>query len=124
MTSPTTAPRATELECQETIVHAAMAAGWLVHAQRAARTAHGWRTTIQGHTGFPDLVLVTPDCAELHIVELKRRPNRLEPDQHRWRAALTAVSAAAGDRHIYSHVWWVPDDLQRCLEFITHRGRR
>lgn len=94
--------RATELQCQATIVEAAKACGWRVHATRAAQTGRGWRTPIQGHKGFPDLVLVRGSL--LWFVELKRRPNKVEPDQHDWIDALLDAGALVS-------VVWVPEGL-------------
>lgn len=115
----TAPPRPSEQACQETIVDAAMKAGWLVHAQRPARTTRGWRTAVQGHAGFPDLVLITPSRTELHIVELKRKPNKLEPAQDIWIRAFGGIGIP-----VYPHVWWVPEGLPAALEFIRLRGRR
>lgn len=54
-----TAVRATEAQCQATIIDAATRAGWLVHAERPAQSGKGrWMTNIQGHPGWPDLALV------------------------------------------------------------------
>lgn len=115
--------RATELECQETIVHAARVCGWLVHAERPAMQRSGkWSTAIQGHPGFPDLVLVTPQRHQIHFVELKRRPNKVEPAQTVWLAAIEEVGRAFP--FVHSHVWWVPEGLDRALEFIRQGGTR
>lgn len=96
------APRATESQCQATIVATAKMFGWRVHAERAANSGRGWRTPIQGHAGFPDLVLVRDGRAL--VVELKRRPNKVEPEQQEWLDAL----AAAG---LEARVVWVPEQL-------------
>lgn len=108
-------PRATELDCQQAIVDAAKAAGWLVHAGRAAQGRGGkWSTPIQGHAGFPDLVLVHERWRQLVLVELKRRPNNVEPEQLRWIGALRTLGVDVC-------VWWVPEQLDKALAFITRR---
>lgn len=84
-----TAPRATELQCQATIVAAALRLGWLVHAERAAQHRSGrWGTPIQGTPGFPDLILVHPVSRWFLAVELKRKPNKVEPSQQHWLDAI------------------------------------
>lgn len=114
--------RPTEAQCQDTIIAAARRCGWLVHAERPAVNRSGrWSTPVQGHPGFPDLVLITPDRTQLHLVELKRRPNKLEPAQHVWLDALEQV--AAGTTSVHRHVWWVPEGLDEALRFITTTGR-
>src|SRR5262245_32993746 len=63
--------------------------GWLTFHTRAARTAHGWRTSVQGDgKGFPDLVLLHPRRALLVFVELKSDRGRLTADQRRWFGTL------------------------------------
>lgn len=109
-------PRARESACQDAIVDAAMRAGWMVHAERPATTRSGrWATPVQGHPGFPDLVLVHERRRTIVFVELKRRPNTLEPDQLRWIGALRTVG-------VNVCVWWVPEELDQALAFITARG--
>lgn len=108
------APRATEAQCQQTLIETAMRTGWRVHAQRPARTDRGWRTAIQGHAGFPDLVLITPDGTALHVVELKRRPNHVEPHQQLWLDLFAGLGLP-----VHAHVWWVPEDLDTHVEWIA-----
>jgi len=117
MTADATRRRATESECQRTIIDAAGLAGWMCHAERpAVRQSGRWSTPIAGHPGFPDLVLVHPARGILTFVELKRRPNKVEPAQARWHGALAAIGADV-------RVWYVPDDLDEILQFLT-RGAR
>lgn len=107
-----TVERPTEIQCQATIVEAAKLFGWRIHATRPARSAKGWRTPIQGHAGFPDLVLARgPD---LLFVELKRKPNRIEPDQQAWHDALAAAGATV-------HVVWVPEGMPQFLAGLAAR---
>lgn len=114
--------RPTELQCQDTIVQTAMANGWLVHGARAARTADGWRTPVQGHPGFPDLVLVLPDLSGIAFVELKRKPNQVEPDQQRWIDAFTAVASRAPGV-VGVSVWWVPEQMDDINRYLIEKGR-
>ena len=118
MTAPPGPPRATEAQCQATVVAAAKAAGWLVHAERPALIRPGRHATpIQGHPGFPDLVLAHERHRRLLFIELKRRPNHVEPAQARWHLALAAAGASTA-------VWWVPEDLPDLLDLITHPERQ
>jgi hypothetical protein len=68
-----------------------------------------WATPIQGHAGFPDLLLARRDV--VRVVELKRKPNRVEPEQHAWIDALRAAG-------ITTEICWCPegmDDFIRTL---------
>lgn len=103
--------RPTEAQCQATIVAAAKLLGWKVHATRQAMTRRGWRTPVQGHAGFPDLVLVRG--SQLRMVELKRKPNRVEPEQQEWLDAL-----AAG---VDVSVAWVPEQMHELLAELAER---
>lgn len=111
--SAATTERATERQCEDTILEAAATFGWLAHATRPAPSNKGWRTPIRGNKGFPDLVLVRG--SEILFVELKRKPNRVEPDQTRWLGALSDTG------RVEVHVVWVPEGLQPFLERLARR---
>ena len=107
--------RATERECEDTIIAAAKILGWLCHAERPAQSGRGWRTPIRGDAGWPDLVLVRG--WRILFVELKRKPNRVEPAQQTWLTTLTAAGAEA-------RVVWVPEGLDEFLaELVAREGR-
>ena len=57
--------------------------------QRPARTMNGYRTAIQGHTGFPDLVLLRPP--RLVFAELKGPRGKVQHDQALWLNGLEVV---------------------------------
>lgn len=117
MTAIPGAPRASELECEATILQAARAAGWRCHSERPAMNAKGnWSTPIKGDAGFPDLVLVHQRRRLVVLAELKRWPNDIEPEQIKWREAFLQ---AAG---MTVHLWWVPEQLDAILAFLTARG--
>ena len=104
--------RPTELECQTSLVAAAKRGGWHVHAERTSRThSGGYATAIQGHAGFPDLVLAHPTRGAL-LVELKRKPNKVEPHQQEWIDTLNAAGITAA-------VWWVPDELDARCQWLA-----
>ena len=111
MTAPTV-PRATEAQCQATIIDFATRLGYLVHAERPAQTGRGrWLTNIQGHTGWPDLAIVHPYHRSLWLVELKRSPNKVEPAQTRWLDALGQFD----DGWIRVRTIWVPEGMTAFL---------
>jgi hypothetical protein len=105
--------RATEQQCQRTVVDAARLGGWMLYHNRPAQTRSGrWATVLQGHQGFPDLVLVHPTRRLVWFVELKRRPNTLAPAQLAWADTLTAAGADY-------RVVWVPDDLDDFCQLLA-----
>lgn len=102
--------RATEAECQTAIIQAAKLGGWLVHAERPAMRQSGrWSTPIQGHSGFPDLVLVKGSW--VLVVELKRKPNKIEDSQRRWLDAFAQTS-------VIPLVVWVPEQQREFCEAL------
>lgn len=71
--------------------------GWRSIHVRPARTAHGWRTPVQGDgTGWPDLYAVRGDRAL--AAELKADRGRVSPEQAAWLDALRAAGVSV-------HVW-------------------
>ena len=83
----------TEASFQKQVIDLAQLCGWLVHAERPARTKDGsWRTPIQGMAGWPDLVLVRE---RVLFVELKSARGTLSPEQEQWRAVLRTAGADA-----------------------------
>jgi hypothetical protein len=105
--------RPTEKECQQTIVDAARLLGYFVLAIRPAQGKQGkWGSPIQGTAGYPDLTLVHPRGRVVLFVELKRAPNRLDPDQIKWAEALHEAGA----------IWrivWVPEQQQDFIDELT-----
>jgi hypothetical protein len=102
--------RPTETQCEDAIVAAAKTHGWRIHAERTARMGSGrWATPIKGHAGWPDLVMCRG--AVVRVVELKRKPNKVEPAQQAWHDAL----AAAG---INTEVVWVPEGQATFIESL------
>lgn len=94
--------RPAELQCERSIIEAAILAGWRVHGERAAMNRSGrYATPIKGHRGFPDLVLVRG--SQLLFVELKRKPNKVEPEQDAWLDALAEIEG------VTAMVVWVPE---------------
>jgi len=111
------ADRPTELACEAAVIQGAVALGWRVHGERAARRkpdADGkqtWETPIKGHAGWPDLVFVRGD--RMVVTELKRKPRKVDPAQEEWLAAIAAVKT------VQTGVLWVPDEQDWFLnEFL------
>ena len=79
----------TENELQRAIIEAARLLGWRLCHFRTARTLNGWRTPIEGHPGFPDLVLLRPP--RLIFAELKGKRGRVDFEQATWLNGLNEV---------------------------------
>lgn len=111
-------PRLHEVPCQTRIVAHARRFGWLAHAERSSVNRSGKHSTaIQGDAGFPDVVLIHPPARRLLVVEVKRRPNNVEPAQLRW---LEAFQLCGVD----TTVWWVPEQLHEVYGLLADPFRR
>lgn len=119
----TAARKPTEAECQAAIVAAAKLGKWLVHAERPAQTRSGkWATHVQGHVGWPDLVLISPDHRTIIVAELKRKPNKPTAQQvtwldafadfARWWECAPGVGRNFTDAGLHVAVWWVPEEQE------------
>lgn len=71
-----------ESHLQSRIIDTAQLLGWRVAHFRAARTAKGWRTPLEGDPGFPDLVLARDGC--LLAAELKAETGHVSAHQVEW----------------------------------------
>jgi hypothetical protein len=77
----------TEAEFQEKVIARARARRWLVHHTRPCQRADGsWTTPVQGHDGFPDLVLAREGVVLFR--ELKTDSGRLTEAQRHWLETL------------------------------------
>ena len=102
--------RETEHAFQQAVIELAQTLGWRVYHARPARTAHGWRTAMQGHDGWPDVVLCRR--GRLIIAELKSAKGRLTPGQLAW---IEALRECAG-----IHVaLWRPEDWDAIVAILT-----
>lgn len=102
-----------ESHFQNFVVRYAKDHGWLVHHTRTALSKSGrYMTPVQGHIGFPDLVLVSPEHRQLLFVELKQDRGALREPQRIW---LSALSAIAG---VYVCLWRpkMLEEIKRFLE--------
>lgn len=101
-------PKVSENDFTDGVIALAKLRKWRVAHFRPGRTAKGWRTPVQGHKGFPDLVLVRPP--RLIIAELKTATGRVEPEQQTWLDAL-----ADSITEVYL---WRPADLVETIPKI------
>ncbi|MDP3770998.1 MAG: Mur ligase family protein, partial [bacterium] len=87
-------------EHERAVLEMASALGWHGYHQRPAWTSRGYRTALQGHPGFPDLVLVhNQPGSPILFVEAKTDTGRLTPPQELW---LDLLGQARGHRAL---VW-------------------
>ena len=98
-----------EAAFQRRVIETAKLYGWRTHHARPARTQRGWRTPIEGHAGFPDLVFVRR--GRLILAEVKSELGRLRLDQETWIQALRAVAGI----EVYV---WRPSDWPAVLEAL------
>lgn len=104
-------PRALEVECEDSIIAHAERFGWRVHAERTSHRPGGkFETAIKGSKGYPDLTMIHPKVG-LVVVELKRAPNKVEPEQEVWLQAFV-------DADVRTAVWWVPEQLPAIYRYL------
>lgn len=108
--------RETEQGFTDAVIDLARTCGFLVHHDRPARTAHGYRTAIQGDIGFPDLVCV--GWGRQIVAELKVGTNRLSYQQREW------VDRFHGVPGVETFVWYPCDwpAIEAC--FLRKNGPR
>lgn len=101
-----------EKDFQRKILELAKTFGWKVAHFRAAQNARGiWMTPVGADgAGWPDLILVHPMRNIIVARELKKQKGRVDPDQERWGAWLTAVGV---DWKI-----WRPSDWDEIVGFL------
>ena len=94
-----------EAEFTRQVIGLAQSLGWLIAHFRAARTATGWATPVQGDgKGFPDLLGVHLLKRRAFAAELKVGRNKATPEQKRWLQAFEAAGIPA-----YT---WRPDEFE------------
>jgi len=100
-----------EAEFQKQVVALAKQLGWLVmHTRPALNRSGKWSTPIQGHRGFPDLVLSHANRGTV-FAELKGEKGRVAPEQQVW---LDTLAAGGCEVHI-----WRPADLQKIADRLS-----
>ena len=107
-----------ERELQKGIVDVAKILGYRVHHTRPAWTSKGYRTPIQGHVGFVDLVLA--GHGRVLFVELKCGRNVLSAEQAAW---LEALRAAGQEAYVLTDAEWGSGEIEALLKRGTrHEG--
>lgn len=98
-----------EKDFQQQVVALAILHGWMVHHVRPGMSSKGaWMTQVQGHSGFPDLVLMHPERGVI-FAELKTVKGRVSVNQLDW---LRGLDHAGAETYV-----WRPTDL----DYITRR---
>ena len=98
---------------QSQVIMLAKLHGWLVMHTRAVEIRPGvWKTPLQGHAGFPDLVLAHQTRGVI-FAELKSDIGRLSAMQKTW---LDTLDLAGVENHV-----WRPKDLH---DISTRLARR
>ena len=102
-----------ESDLKSHIIELAKWQGWLIHHDLPALDSRGkWRTHIEGHAGFPDIVLAHPQGG-LFLAELKAETGRATLAQSKWLAAVEGHKAEAA--------LWYPHDLKEIERRLTGR---
>lgn len=104
-----------EVELQKAVLDVAAILGYRRHAERAAWSARGYRTPIQGDIGWPDVVLA--GHGRFLVRELKVGRNVLSAEQAEWLRELRAAGIDAG-------VWTDSDWSSGLIEAELRRGTR
>lgn len=98
---------------QSQVIMLAKLHGWLVMHTRAVEIRPGvWKTPLQGHAGFPDLVLAHNTRGAL-FAELKSDTGRLSKLQSAW---LDTLSVAGCETHV-----WRPKDIDQISIRLANR---
>jgi hypothetical protein len=108
----------TEAELQAAVLELLDLLGWRAVHVRPARTAHGWRTPLQGPTavGFPDILAVRRD--RVLGAELKSARGALTAEQERW---LDDLSHAGVECHVWRPTDWTDGAIEAVLRLdLTH----
>jgi hypothetical protein len=128
VTADRSAASMTEKQFQDKVVAYAILNGWLVHHVKPGMTGRGqWLTNVQGHTGFPDLVLAHPGRwdnnpprgpvrPQVIFAELKAENGRLSDNQKKWYVTL-------GEIKLWNHdllvELWRPSDWPRVEALLS-----
>jgi hypothetical protein len=93
--------------------------GWRAVHARPARTAHGWRTPLQGPTaaGFPDIFAVKGN--RILAAELKVGRNRVTPEQAGW---LKVLALAGAEAYEWRDTDWTDGTIEAVIRRPTAGG--
>lgn len=104
--------RPSEAEIQQTLLDGFLHSGWMVCHFRPARTSSGWRTPLEGHPGFPDLIAARD--GQVLALEVKGPRGTLTAEQQLWQQHMGAGNIALLEHHVVG-----PDQLDQALATIT-----
>jgi hypothetical protein len=92
---------------------------WRITHFRPAQTAQGWRTALQGHRGFVDLVL----AREGETIHAELKVGRNMPDDDQWAWLIWLASTPGAEVYIWrpQHRPFIEQRLQRRPQ--DHRGQ-
>ena len=101
--------KVSEAQFMGSIIDLALLRLWLIQHSLPAISNKGWRTPVQGDTGFPDLVLAR--APRLIVAEIKSDKGSASPEQRLW---LSELSDCPGVEVYYwkPHDW---EDIKRIL---------
>lgn len=112
----------TEQELLDATIELAMLNRWACHHDRPSRRSDNrWATAIQGHAGFPDLVLSRNGLVlfrELKGYDARGRLGKLTPEQRDWARQLDARWPrvhAEWNRAEWLFDVWTPDDFESLI---------
>jgi hypothetical protein len=109
-----------ESDFKNQLISIATMYGWRVHHDLPSMNAQGrYRTAIQGHAGFPDIVFVKANdrgVGGIIFAELKTQIGRLDIAQKEW---LEEIRLAGGEWYV-----WRPSDLAAATDRLAGRRRR
>ena len=98
----------TEADWLRTVTDYATLRGWLWTHFRPAQTDRGWRTSLSGYPGFPDIFAVRGN--RVVVVELKSMNGRLTEGQREW---LDRLSLTGIETHVFRPSDW--SEVERVL---------
>lgn len=118
-----------EAELLDQTIKLAQLNRWAVCHFRPAKTRSGWRTAIQGHIGFPDIVLARAGVVLLR--ELKGPKGRLAPEQADWARQISGephwseqrFTARLSERATALFDVWRPDDWEPLIIPVLTAGQ-
>jgi hypothetical protein len=117
----------TEESLQSSIIDLATMLGFLIHHDRPAMSSSGnWATHVQGHTGFPDLILVHERSHAIVVMELKGKdaPTPTK-NQWRWLDAFKRPDPSVSGMWtcVFRPEHWQAGDVERVLQAAAGWGR-
>ena len=87
--------------------------GWLVKHDRTVKTADGRHmTALMGDAGWPDFVFSHPARKLTVFREIKGPKTRIEPDQKKWLASLSASGLDVD-------IWRFPNDWPLAVALLS-----